>query len=427
MSRDYHFSDRREFIKNAALLGSAYPFLSYGADNSKKSKEPKAKSIIHIFLPGGMAAQESFDPKPYNPYEYRGPFGTVKTNVPGVHLSENMKNTAKVMDKITVIRSMTHGEAAHERGTHNMFTGYRPSPAIKYPSMGSIVSHQLGTRDDMPPYICIPNQPNEFAGTGFLSSSYSAFSLGSDPASGGFKVRDLKVNGIDNDRQERRKQILEMVDGDFKNQNKADIVKAMDSFYNKAFNLMDSPKAQQAFDLNKEDNKTRDKYGRHQAGQRFLMARRLVEAGSRYVTVTAGGWDHHDNIRNGIQSNLIPLDQAYAALIADLDERGMLDSTLVLLTTEFGRTPKINKTAGRDHYPKVFSIAMAGGGVKRGLVHGMSDATSVAPEEDPVYVQDLARTVHHLLGIDPEHRLMAPGDRPVAIVSGGNVLEDILA
>jgi len=426
MSRDY-FSGRREFIKNAALVGSAFPFISYGADKAKKSKEPKAKSVIHIFLPGGMSAQESFDPKPFNPYEYRGPYGTVKTNVTGVHFSETMKHTAKVMDKITVIRSMTHGEAAHERGTHNMFTGYRPSPAIKYPSMGSIVAHQLGTRNDIPPYICIPNQPNEFAGTGFLSSSYSAFSLGSDPASGGFKVRDLKVNGIKADRQERRKQILEMVDGDFKHKNKADIVKAMDSFYNKAFNLMDSPKAQAAFDLNKEDAKMRDKYGRNQAGQRFLMARRLVEAGSRYVTVTAGGWDHHNDIRSNMERHMTPVDQAYAALITDLHQRGMLDSTLVLLTTEFGRTPKINKTRGRDHYPKVFSIAMAGGGIKKGLVYGMSDATSVAPEEDPVYVQDFARTVHHLLGIDPEHRLMAPGDRPVAVVDGGNILEDIIA
>ena len=427
MSRDYHFSDRREFMKNAALLGSAYPFLSFGADSKKSTKEPKAKSIIHIFLPGGMAAQESFDPKPFNPYEYRGPFGSIKTNVPGVHFSENMKHTAKVMDKITVIRSMTHGEAAHERGTHNMFTGYRPSPAIKYPSMGSIVAHQLGTRDDMPPYICIPNQPNEFAGTGFLSSSYSPFSLGSDPANGGFKVRDLMVKGIKEDRQERRKQILEMVDGDFKGKNKADIVKAMDSFYSKAFNLMNSPKAQEAFDLNKENAKMRDTYGRNQAGQRFLMARRLVEAGSRYVTVTAGGWDHHDRIRDNIKRHLIPLDQAYAALINDLDQRGMLDSTLVLLTTEFGRTPKINKTAGRDHYPKVFSISMAGGGVSKGLVYGMSDATSVAPEEDPVYVSDLARTVHHLIGIDAETRIMSPGDRPVAIVDGGNILTDILA
>ena len=420
-------SNRRSFLKTAALAGGSLPFFSFAYDPVKKAGKAKAKSVIHIHLPGGMAAQETFDPKPFNPYEYRGPYGSIKTNVPGVHFGSLMKNTAKVADKICVIRSMTHGEAAHERGTHNMFTGYRPSPAIKYPSMGSIVAHQLGTRNNIPPYICIPNQPNEYAGTGFMSSTYSPFSLGSDPASGGFKVKDLKVQGgIKPDRQATRKKILDIIDSDFKGGSDADVVKAMDSFYDKAFNLMDSPQARDAFDLNKEDAKLRDKYGRHQAGQRFLMARRLVESGARYVTVTAGGWDHHSNIRDNMTRNAVPLDQAYAALISDLHQRGMLDGILVLLTTEFGRTPKINKDAGRDHYPKVFSVVLAGGGIKQGLTYGMSDATSVAPEEDPVGVADLARTVHHLIGVDPEYRLMAPGNRPVAIVDGGEILEDIL-
>ena len=425
MSRDFS-SDRRSFIKAAAAAGGTIPFLSMA--EKKISKAPKAKSVIHIHLPGGMAAQETFDPKPFNPYEYRGPYGSIKTNVPGVHLGELMRNTAKVMDKIMIIRSFTHGEAAHERGTHNMFTGYRPSPAIKYPSMGSIVANQLGTRNNIPPYICIPNQPNEHAGTGFMSSTYSPFSLGSDPASGGFKVRDLKVQGdIKPERHAQRKKILSIVDNDFKKQEDADVVAAMDSFYSKAFNMMDSPQARDAFDLNKEDAKLRDKYGRHQAGQRFLMARRLVEAGSRYVTVTAGGWDHHSNIRNAIKSQAVPLDQAYAALITDLHQRGMLKETLVMITTEFGRTPKINKSGGRDHYPKVFSVVLAGGGIQQGAAYGMSDATSVAPEENPVGVADLARTVHHLMGVDPEHRLMAPGNRPVAVVDGGEIIEDILA
>ncbi|MCM8529599.1 MAG: DUF1501 domain-containing protein [Lentisphaeraceae bacterium] len=420
-------NSRRNFIRNSAILAGISPFVNF-AEATTKPKVVKAKRVIQIFLPGGMAAQESFDPKPFNPYEYRGPYGTVKTSIPGIHFSENMKHTAKIADKITVIRSMTHGEAAHERGTHNMFTGYRPSPAIQFPSIGAIVANQMGPRENMPPYICIPNRPNEYAGTGYLSSMYSAFSLGADPSRKGFKVKDLKVpKGISMERFEQRKKILSLVDSDFKKENQADAIKAMDSFYEKAFSLIDSQKAQEAFDIDKEENKIKDRYGRHQAGQRFLMARRLVEAGARYVTVTAGGWDHHRNIRGEIKKNLTPLDQALAALISDLDERGMLDETLVTLTTEFGRTPKINKDGGRDHYPKVFSIMMAGGGTKRGYVHGMSDTTSTAVEEAPVHTEDLARTVYTLMGINPDTRLMAPGARPIPLVKDGEVIEDVLA
>jgi hypothetical protein len=422
-----HLYNRRHFIKSSALATGLSPFLSF-ADQSINSSNPKAQRVIQIFLPGGMAAQESFDPKPYNPYEYRGPYKSIKTKIPGIHYSENMKHTAKIANKITVIRSMTHGEAAHERGTHNMFTGYRPSPAIQFPSIGSIVANQLGSRENMPPYICIPKQPNEFAGTGYLSSMYSPFSLGADPANKGFKVKDLKTaKDINAERFEQRKKILAMIDSDFKNENKADAIQAMDSFYDKAFGLINSKKAQDAFDLEKENAKTRDTYGRHQAGQRFLMARRLVEAGARYVTVTAGGWDHHRNIRDEIKKSLPPVDQALAALINDLDQRGMLDNTLVTLTTEFGRTPKINKDGGRDHYPKVFSIMMAGGGVKRGLTYGMSDTTSTGVEENPVHTADFARTVYTLMGIDPETRLIAPGARPIPLVKGGEVITDILA
>ena len=417
---------RRKFLKTAGLVAGASPFISFGSES--KTLKAKAQRVIQIFLPGGMAAQESFDPKPFNPYEYRGPYGSIKTSIPGIHFGEKMKHMAKIADKVTVIRSMTHGEAAHERGTHNMFTGYRPSPAIQFPSIGSIVANLQGSRDNMPPYICIPKQPNEYAGTGYLSSMYSAFSLGSDPASKGFKVKDLATpKGISPERFSQRKKILSMIDSGFKKENQADEIKAMDSFYEKAFGLIDSKKAQEAFDLNKEDNKIRDKYGRHQAGQRFLMARRLVEAGARYVTVTAGGWDHHRNIRGEIQKHLPPVDQALAALINDLEQRGMLEDTLVTLTTEFGRTPKINKDGGRDHYPKVFSIMMAGGGVKKGLVYGMSDTTSTAVEENPVYTEDYARTVYTLMGIDPETRLIAPGARPIPLVKDGELLTDILA
>ena len=387
-----------------------------------------AKSIINIYLPGGMAAQETLDPKMLAPIEYRGPLGSVKTKIPGVHFSESMPQTAAIADKITVVRSMTHGEADHDRGTHNMFTGYRPSPAIHFPSFGSVISHELGPRNDLPPYVCIPSMPNSFAGTGYLGSAYGPFSLGADPANANFKVRDLSLpSGVDEKRFAERKDLRAAVDEHFSTLEKSDALDGMDSFYTRAYSLLSSDKARAAFSISDEKDSLRDEYGRNTAGQRMILARRLVEAGVRFVSLTYGGWDHHDNIKNAMTNQMPQFDQAFAALIRDLDKRGMLDSTLVMVTTEFGRTPKINGTAGRDHYPKVFSIILAGGGVKRGLIHGSSDATGGEPESNPLYVPDLAATVYNQLGIDSNKVLYAPGPRPIAIVKDGNVVKELLA
>ncbi len=389
---------------------------------------PAAKSIINIYLPGGMAAQETFDPKPFAPIEYRGPLGTVKTKLPGVVFGETMEKTAAVADKICVIRSMTHGEADHDRGTHNMFTGYRPSPAIHYPSIGSIVSHELGARNDLPPYVCIPSMPNTFAGTGYLGSAYGPFSLGSDPANTGFKVRDLNLPaGVDAKRFGERKDMRAAVDEHFSKLEKSDALDGMDSFYQRAYAMLSSEKARAAFSIADEKQSLRDQYGMNDAGQRMLLARRLVESGVRFVSLTYGGWDHHDNIKTAMTNQMPKFDQAFAALIRDLEQRGMLDSTLVLVTTEFGRTPKINNTAGRDHYPKVFSIVMAGGGIKKGLIHGSTDATAGEPDQNPLHVPDLAATIYNQIGINPEKSLMAPGNRPIFIVKDGNPVKELIA
>lgn len=389
--------------------------------------EAKAKSVIHVFLPGGLAHQESFDPKPYSPLEYRGELGTIKTST-GEVFCETVPNLAKCADKFTVIRSMTHGEAAHERGTHNMFTGYQPSPALRFPSFGSVVSHEYGPRNNLPPYVCVPNVPNEYAGPGYLSSSYGPFALGDDPARSSFKVRDLNLpGGVDEERFVRRRSALEAVNRRFTSLTSADGVEAMDTFYERAYSLIDNPQAREAFDIDKEGGKLRDRYGKNQAGQRLLMARRLVEAGVRLVTVTYGGWDHHNNITSGIKRNMPDLDKALATLIHDLSDRGLLDETLVMVSSEFGRTPKINSDAGRDHWPKVFSVMLAGGGIKSGLVYGASDATASEPEDHPVSHKDLATTMYHQLGIVADKELMAPGDRPIEIVDGGQVVEDLLA
>jgi len=389
--------------------------------------EAKAKSVIHVFLPGGMAHQESFDPKPYSPLEYRGEFRTVKTNT-GEEFCETIPNLAKIADKFSVIRSMTHGEAAHERGTHNMFTGYKPSPALVFPSFGSVVSHEYGPRNNLPPYVCVPNVPNEFAGSGYLSSSFGPFALGNDPSRSDFKVRDLNLaSGVDAERFVRRKSALEIVNQNFTSATSADNVSAMGTFYERAYGLLDSPAAREAFDISKEDNALRDRYGRNEAGQRLLMARRLVEAGVRLVTVTYGGWDMHVQITNSMRRTMPPLDVALATLLDDLSQRGLLDETLVIVSSEFGRTPKINPDAGRDHWPKVFSTMVAGGGIKGGMIYGSSDATASEPENDPVRPEDLATTMYQLLGIVADKELMAPGDRPIEIVDGGKVIEGLLA
>ena len=391
------------------------------------SREGTAKSVIYIYLPGGAAHQETFDPKPFAPVEYRGPMGSIETSIPGVRLGEMLPHTAKIVDKIAICRSMTHGEAAHERGTHNMFTGYRPSPALQYPSMGSVVAHEFGPRNNLPPYVCIPNQPNEFAGAGYLSSSYAGFSLGSDPADKNFQVRDLSLpGGVDAGRFDNRRRMLDVVNGYFREKEKSDSLDALDTFYDRAYSMISSQQAREAFDMAKEPDAIKDEYGRNQAGMRMLLARRLVEAGVRFVTLTYGGWDMHDNIQNGIKNQVPALDQGFATLIRDLDRRGLLSSTLVCIGSEFGRTPKINNLAGRDHWPKVFSVVMAGGGIKQGIVYGSSNATASEPEDDPLTVEDWATTIYDRLGIVADKELMAPGDRPIEIVDGGKVRKELI-
>ncbi len=429
-----HYSSRREFLYVGLLggLGLSLPgFLKNQALAAQKfyeSKEGIAKGVIHIFLPGGLSHQESFDPKPLAPAEYRGPFGAIDTKLKGVQFGQFMKHTSQIADKLTIIRSMTHGEAAHERGTHNMFTGYRPSPAVEYPSIGSVISHELGPRNNLPPYVCVPSVPNEFANSGYLSSAFGPFALGADPAQKGFKVRDLHLpNGVSDERFARRRSLLASVDEHFRSMEKSDALDSMDAFYQHAYKLISSQQAREAFNLEAEPEALRNEYGKNEAGQRMILARRLVEAGVRFVSLTTGSWDHHDNIKAGIEGNLPRTDQAIAALIRDLDRRGMLDSTLVMITTEFGRTPKINPTGGRDHWPRVFSTVIAGGGFKQGYVHGSSDALGGEPENDPVSVSDLATTIYHQIGINADKELMAPGDRPIEICDGGTVLDSLLA
>jgi len=425
---------RREFLSVGAIagLGLSLPNLmrlqAAQVMPDVEAFKPIADSIIHIYMPGGMAHQESWDPKPFAAPDYRGPFTPIKTSIPGEYVGEKFQNIAKIMNKLTVIRSMTHGEAAHERGTHNMFTGYKPSPAIKFPSFGSIISHEQGSRNNLPPYVVVPSMVAPEQGTGYMSSAYGPFALGSDPADKNFTVRDLLTpKDVEGKRFDRRRSLLGVVDEHFKSIEKSDAISAMDSFYQAAYGLISSDKAREAFNLSKEPDKLRDEYGRNTAGQRFLLARRLVEAGVRMVSVNYGSWDHHSNIKGAFESQAPSFDVAFARLITDLEERGMLERTVVMVSSEFGRTPKINGSNGRDHWPRVFSVALAGGGFKKGYIHGASDALGGEPDRDAVSPQDLAKTMYRLLGINGEKRIMADGVRPIDIVNGGRIMSELYA
>ena len=439
-----HFNrpKRRDFLYAGWLgglgltLGDWFKVRAAASERVGGGVDAKAKSVIHIYLQGGFAHMDSFDPKPDSPVEYRGILDTVPTSVPGVHFSSHMTRTAKVADKITVVRSMTHTEVDHTRGEHSMFTGYRPSPALVYPSMGSVVSHELGPKSAVPPYVVVPQAGSNYLGSGYLSNAYGPFALGGDPARPGFKVRDLSLpEGVDASRFERRKGWKELVDQHFSEMENDDKLATMDSFYTRAYDLLASKESKEAFSLAGESDETKAMYGmnawgpvlRPRAGANFLTARRLVEAGARFVTVTYGAWDTHAYHYRGIETQMPDFDHAFAGLISDLDQRGMLDSTLVMVTSEFGRTPRINAGGGRDHWPRVFSIVLAGGGVKRGSIYGASDALAGEPADNALSVEDYTTTIYRLLGIDARKDLMSPGDRPQAIVMNGNVVQDLLA
>jgi hypothetical protein len=424
---------RREFLRVGVIgalgltLGDFFRLQARADQKTYVSKEGKAKSVIQIVLPGGMAHQESWDPKPDAPLEYRGPFSVAKTKVPGVVFNENFRQLAQVADKLTVIRSIAGKEADHGRASYTMYTGYRKSPAIEHPSLGAVVSHEFGPRKNLPPYVAVPNA-TEYGGTGYLGSQFGPFGIGSDPGRANYQVRDLQLPpGVDSRRFGTRREIRAVVDDHFRKQaEKAEALGAMDEFYQRAYAMISSPAAREAFDIGKETATTRAKYGPSEAGPRFLLARRLVEAGVRFVTVSYGGWDMHAGIENAMRRQAPGLDSGLAGLIRDLSERGLLDSTVVLVTSEFGRTPKINASAGRDHFPRVFSLAVAGGGFKPGLVYGSSNATASEPEDNPVRVEDVLTTVYHQLGINADKELMAPGGRPIEIIDGGEVVKGLL-
>jgi hypothetical protein len=433
---------RRSFIQAGILGGFGFTLaelLQRTARASAVRPEGRAKSVIQIILPGGLAHQESWDPKPEAPIEYRGPLGVVKTAIPGVVFSENLPHTAEIAGKITVVRSITGRIPDHAQATYQMFTGYLPTPAIEHPSLGAVVSHEFGPRRDLPAYVGVPNVPAQ-GGTGYLSSKFGAFELGADLSQKNFQVRDITLpKGVTNERFERRRTAREALEDHFRTleANPAEL-DAMGNFYQQAYKLIGSAQARQAFSLEGEPDSMTKLYGEYRnprggqmiaIGRQLMLARRLVEAGVRLVTVMYGGtdgWDNHLRIQEAVSNGMPAFDHAFAGLIADLDQRGLLDTTLVMVTSEFGRSPKINENAGRDHWARVYSQVLAGGGITRGQIYGASDATASEPDRDAVPVEDFLATVYHQLGVDSRDRLLAPGGRPIDIVRDGKVVDGLI-
>ncbi|MEM9587566.1 MAG: DUF1501 domain-containing protein [Planctomycetota bacterium] len=396
-----------------------------------------AKSCILIWLDGGPSHLESFDPKPEAPEEVRGPLATIPTNLSGVRIGECLPRTAQIMDKLAVVRSMTSPLGEHNFGSHYMLTGYKPTPALAYPTFGATLAHVRSRPGVLPPNIAVPNFTNNVNGSGFLPPATSPFAVGGNPSRPDFKVRDLDFyQGLDLKRLGRRRDFVAALD-EFSRAGDAAASSISDPDLQRAYDLIASPSAKAAFNLSEEPNQLRASYGRDQGnniGQSCLLARRLVERGVPFVTVNNRGWDTHQDIlklkerypgdRN---APLVALDRAVTALVTDLSDRGMLEETLVIVMGEFGRTPKINSSGGRDHWPNVFSVLLAGGGIPGGQVIGASDPLGEYPMDNPVTPSDLASTIYTLLGIDPAMELHTSDGRPVrAAPDGARVVPELV-
>lgn len=427
---------RRDFLRVGMLsvLGMSMAQYFALADGSRAKGLPghtsgTADSAVLIWLGGGPSHIDTFDPKPNAPLEIRGNFKAISTSVSGIQLSEHLARTGRVMDKLCVVRSVTSPTAAHEIGTHYMLTGFLPLPGFAVPSYGAVSSHLLGPRSALPPYISI-QQPGSEMGAGFLGASLNPFCPGGDPADGNFQVRDLNPPAnMTQDKMDRRRALRDVVDNAFRQHEKgSDTAKAVDSFYSRAYTLLSSAEARAAFDLKQEKEELRNEYGRHNFGQSLLLSRRLVEAGVRFTTVSLGGWDNHGNIFHALGDGHLPMfDQSFATFVSDMSQRGLLDRTLIIVMGEFGRTPIINRDAGRDHHSRVFSLLLGGGGIKGGTVIGASDARGMEPASDPVKPEDLAATIYHALGIDYTQSIASPEGVRITLARGGSHIRKAFA
>jgi uncharacterized protein (DUF1501 family) len=423
-------STRRDFLRvgTLSLLGiSLSDFLR--ADKAQalaavggSGGPTKAQAVILLWLEGGISHLDTWDVKG------NSGFKPISTNASGVQISEILPRVAKQMDKLSVIRSMRTHERNHPQGTIETLTGHRPNPALKYPSFGSIVAKELGSRNNIPPYVVVPtptdgdffNYQEAYQG-GFIGTEYDGMVL-PDPSKPDFKVPDLSLpKSISAEAIEDRRTMLKIVDQCFREKEETAEFADMDAFEEQALRMLLSPNVKEAFDLSRESDKTKETYGRNRVGQSVLLARRLVESGCRFVTAAGykhGQWDTHGDNEKHLRDDLAPLlDQSLSALMEDLKQRGLLESTVVLVTGEFGRTPVINPKGGRDHWPDCWSMVLGGGGIHGGCIVGASDKDGAYVADRPVSLGDVYATVYKAMGVDWNKTYMSPIDRPVYIAN----------
>jgi hypothetical protein len=416
-------------------LSSLLRMKAQAASGTGSTSAKKNVNCILVWLDGGPSHYETFDPKPNAPDGIRGEFGSIPTSVPGTHFSEVIPHMAKVADKVSIIRSIAHKDPNHGGGNHYMMTG-APTPVpvscgavvTFHPSFGSMVSYDRGIRSGLPAYMSLP-RVSRSGGPNFLGGEHAPFVVDGNPNNVKFKVRDVVLpDQVNEFRATSRRQLRQSLDRltRFTDAAAKDPAVTFDQYYEQGVDLVTSPKAQEAFDIFNEPESTRDKFGRNDLGQRLLMARRLVEVGVSFVTVYYGGWDNHTGIFERFKGTFMSkLDQGVAALVNDLDERGMMDNTLLVVLGEFGRTPKINKDAGRDHWPHAMSVLMAGAGVPRGGIIGATDSKGYYASENVYRPEDFAASLYTKLGIDPHQILHKTSGRPVQLVNNGGLIKEL--
>lgn len=425
--------NRRDLLKAGVLgcLGVSLAELlraeSHGAIESRDS----GKNAIFLYLPGGQSHHDTWDMKPDSKDEMvRGEFKPIATNLPGLEICEHLPKLAKQADKFALLRSVHHTLAAHAPGQQYMRSGNKPSPSLEYPNHGSVIAKEHAAPPGIPPYVSLPvARTNGGVETpGYLGVKYSSFTVTGDPNDKEFSVRALATpDGLTLDRIEKRFKFMQGLDTKFRQvELNSQQLEGMDSFYQQAYEILQSSKAREAFDLNRVDDKQREKYGRTAFGQACLLARRLVEAGVRCVSVDFGSWDtHRDNFKSLKDKLLPPFDAGVSALLEDLHESGLIDNTVVWCTGEFGRTPKVNGNAGRDHWARAMSMLMAGGGIRTGQVIGKTDEKAAEPVEKHYSPDDAAASFLHALGVNHQKEYYTPSGRPVMISRNGQPIEEL--
>jgi len=429
------FTNRRDFLRvgSLAIGGLTLPNLLRAQASAAEYDQPvKKKSVILIWQAGGPAHQDMYDLKPEAPAEFRGEFRPIATNVPGIDISEHLPLQAKIMDKLSVVRSVHHTNAGHGMGSQWMLTGWQPTIEVNaniYPSTGSVVAKMKGANEPgLPAYVNLPRMLG-FGKAAYLGASYNPFAPDSDPNSDGFQVRNLKLPGrVDAARLARRRNLLSTLDTIRRDIDRNGDIEGLDTFYREGMQMVTNDKAVHAFDIKQEDAKLRDEYGRNDLGQSCLLARRLVESGVTFVTVQAGGgWDTHGDNFKQLKNNLLPkYDRAVWALVNDLHERGLQDDVLVMAMGEFGRTPRINAGVGRDHWPQAMSVLFAGGGLKMGQTIGATNSKAEYPISNPQTPGCILSTMYDVLGIDYKHVFYDQAKRPLQILAEGKPIKELV-